>query len=288
MTKMIFKTLLLILVLIVIGGITISLLNFTKREYTKLLQNGYNRNYVEEPELINASDLDGLPLPVQEYLRYVGVVGKEKPYSFTIDFTGEFKMNEEAAFSKAVIEQTSYIPDYTRLFYMELKYNGLNVVGLHHYENSEALMRIKLLDLIKVADSKGDLMNQAELVTMFNDLALFAPQGLIDSRISWQEVNDYEVIGTIVNGDYSASARFIFNESHQLINFISNDRIYIDENDEGQQVQWSTPITEYQDINGLNLPYKGSAIWHFDDHDYKYVKLTIEGIIYNKNINSDK
>jgi hypothetical protein len=287
MTKVIIKTILLILTVVIVGGITISLLNFTKRDYIKLLNNGYNRNHVEDPELIKASDLDDLLLSVREYLKYVGVVGKEKVYSFTIDFTGEFKMNEDADFSNAVIEQTSYIPDYTRLFYMELKYNGLNVVGLHHYENSNAIMRIKLFDLIKVADSKGELMNQAELVTMFNDLALFAPQGLIDSRITWQEVNDYEVIGTITNGDYSANARFIFNENYQLINFISSDRYYIDDTGEGHNVDWSTPITEYQEIDGLNLPYKGSAIWHFDDHDYEYVKLTIEDIIYNKNINLD-
>jgi len=59
---------------------------------------------------------------------------------------------------------------------------------------------------------------------IFNDMCLFAPASLVDSRISWEEVDAFIVKATFINGGNKVSAELYFNEKGELVNFISNDR----------------------------------------------------------------
>lgn len=260
-----------------------SSLNLTKKKYDNLVTTGLKRTKTDEIELIKETDLNHLPKPVQEYLKYVGVVGKEKVLSYTVYMTGEFKMDEEQDFSKITVNQTSYHEESTRLFYMKLIFNGLKIAGIHHYENQEATMKVRILDVFKIVDESGEIMNKAETVTVFNDMALLAPATLIDTRITWEEIDDYSCLGTFTNGEYSITATLYFNEKYQLINFVSDDR-YALVNGVSENVRWETPITKYKNIDGYNLPYIGSAIWKYEDRDFEYIKLVIEYIEYNKEI----
>ncbi|XFA99041.1 DUF6544 family protein [Candidatus Izemoplasma sp. B36] len=279
--KLILKIIISIVVLSIVTIVTISLINFTKREYNsniKRLEEAYVLNDLEE---ITEDDLIGLPDSVKNYLNYVGVVGTNKVHHFKADLSLEFKATRDGEFVDGKALQTSYINPATRLFYMTLKMNGLKVVGLHHFENAEATMKIKLLDILTVTNAYGIEMNKAETVTMFNDMCLLAPSTLIDERISWEEIDQYHVRGTFINQGISISAILTFDESYRLINFYSEDRYYANSNGEMEQVPWSTPITEYKLNNGLNLPYYGSAIWHFETEDYTYIKMYIKNITFN-------
>ena len=51
-----------------------------------------------------------------------------------------------------------------------------------------ATMRVKVASALTIVDAKGTEMDEAETVTLFNDLCVFAPGALIDRRIQWQEV----------------------------------------------------------------------------------------------------
>ena len=47
-----------------------------------------------ERPLVTESDLAPLPLPVQQYLRYVGAVGRPRVRSFQAVFGGEFRVKD--------------------------------------------------------------------------------------------------------------------------------------------------------------------------------------------------
>jgi len=80
------------------------------------------------------------------------------------------------------------------------------------------------------------------------------------------------------NGEVSVSAILKFDESGRLINFISEDRVDVNSN---QSVPFLTPISEYGNFNGYNLPIAADAVWHFPDGDFVYGKFYLEGILYN-------
>lgn len=279
--KMIIKTIgVIILVVIVVMGI-ISSLNLTNRKYQNLVEDGLGSGSNEEIEIITSDDLDELPTLVRRYLDYVGVVGTEKVSNFRVVLDGEMKMKRDSEFSSYTAEQTSFVDQGVRLFYMDLFLNRLKISGLHHFNEDDARMKIKILDVFTVVDEHGENMKRAETVTFFNDMVILAPQTLISNQIIWEEVDESSVKATFTLNGITVDALLFFDKQGRLINFISEDRMALEDNGVNTTVPWSTPISEYHTIDGLNLPKYGEAVWHYDDGDFTYIKLNVRNIEYN-------
>jgi hypothetical protein len=60
-----------------------------------------------------------------------------------------------------------------------------------------------------------------------------------------------------------------------LVNFISEDRWAVADM---KQYPFSTPVSNYRNINGYNLPTYGEAIWHYPDGEFIYGKIEIKDI----------
>lgn len=109
-------------------------------------------------------------------------------------------------------------------------------------------MRIKVLSLIPVVELDEPELFPTETVTFFNDLCMFAPAALIDERIIWKTIDDYSVKAVFTNKGTRISAVLYFNEKGQLVNFISEDRIALDER---KTYPFSTPESKYQKCKWL-------------------------------------
>lgn len=231
-------------------------------------------------QIIEEEDLEKLPLLISNYLRYVGVVGKERVTFFEADIAGQMKLDRSKDWAPIKAHQTSSIDQKTRLFYMTMAYNGIPINGLHHFESGSASMVVKILDLIKVADNTGLEMDQSETVTYFNDLCVFAPGALLDADVVWEEIDEFSIKGTFTNEGVSVSADLYFDEEGKLINFISNDRYSINEDGSLSLIPWSTPIECYEDFHGYRLVAKGQAIYHYPEGDFAYIEMRINDVVY--------
>lgn len=243
-----------------------------KRQVNKLIK-------PTSDQLVTTSDLDGLPDQVAAYLRYVGVVGKPRVHSFKAKISGQMRLDQGKAWCKISGKQYNHFLDRVRLFYMTMTYKGLKMTGLHHFKDGHASMVVRLLDLIKVVDESGDKMKRAETVTYFNDMLVFAPGALLDAAIIWQDL-DEKVQASFTLDGITVEAVLTFDNA-RLVNFESHDRMMV-EDGLCKAYPWSTPISEYKEINGYNLPYKGQAIWHLPEGDFSYFKMTIDHVAYNK------
>ncbi len=228
-------------------------------------------------EVVKERDLAHLPKPVQNYLNYVGVVGRPKVHSFKITFEGEMRDKGKDWFT-FTSEQYNFIKDPTRLFFIKAKVKGLPTTGYHDYKDGEASMLIKVLSLVPVVDIDGPEMFKAETVTFFNDLCLFAPSALVDESIRWETIDEQSARAFFNNNGVTVSAILYVNEKGQLVNFVSNDRYSI----EGMSpFPFSTPIKNYQEINGRIVPTYGETIWHYPDGEFVYGKFRLKSIEYN-------
>ncbi len=232
-----------------------------------------------ESELITSEDLAPLPEPVRKYLEYTGSVGTEKVKFFTAEIDGDFKMSPDRGW--APVQQSSFIESPARLFFMKMKFMGLKIFGLHHYETAKATMVVKILDLFKVADARAPEMNKGETVTVFNDMCVLVPSSLIDSRISWREIDKLTAEGTFTNEGISVTATLYFNESGQMVNFISEDRYFLNEDGTYEMLRWATPLIEYKENNGLKITSFGEAIWLRDGLEYCYACFNIRDVKVN-------
>lgn len=239
-------------------------------------ENLLNNNNITT-ELVTEADLQHLPMPVQRYLKYAGVIGKPKVKNMRVVM--EVQMREKGKdFFKAVSAQYNFFDEPARLFFMKAKMFGVTVPGYHHYLNGNAVMDIRFAGLFTIVKEEGAIMNKAETVTVFNDMCLMAPATLIDKRIVWEVIDSNSVKAFFTNHNMSISATLYFNKEGQLIDFLSNDRTEIKTM---KSYPFTTPVHRYKNINGYNLFHEGDAVWEYPDGKFVYGKFTLKDIAYN-------
>lgn len=228
---------------------------------------------------ISAADLQSLPEVVQRYLRYVGVLDRNRLSHIKLEFSGEMRGKGKKWFSFRS-QQYNFFTQPTRLFFMRGRMFGLSIPGYHAYKNGTASMIIKLFALIPVADYRGPEMDTAETVTVFNDMCLMAPATLIDPRITWLESDESSARAAFSLGPIRITAQMLFNAQGQLVNFISDDR-YDVSGGTPVRLRWSTPVRDYRNINGVNVPTYGETVWHYPDGEFCYGRFHLDKIEYN-------
>jgi hypothetical protein len=234
------------------------------------------QNNIPKNDLLTEVDIISLPAPVQKYIRFSGSLNKPKVKNMKVVFDGEMR-DKGKDFFKFTSVQYNFFDDPTRLFFMKGKMFGITVPGYHCYQNVTATMQIKLFGIINVVNIKGEILNKAETVTVFNDMCLMAPATLIDKRIEWIAIDSLSAKAIFTNGVNKITATLYFNEQGKLVNFTSDDRSAIDM----KQYRFSTPVKDYSELNGINIWKYGEAVWHYPDGDFVYGKFYLKSIEYN-------
>jgi hypothetical protein len=232
--------------------------------------------------LVTEADLEPMPAPVQQYLRYAGAVGKPRILNVRAVYTGDFRSGLKSRWMPFRAEQYDFFDSPTRVFLMKASMFGLPAEGLHLFDNVGATMRIKLASLFQVVDARGPQMNQGETVTLFNDLCLMAPACLIDrQRIQWEAVGPLEARARFTHMGVTVSALLSFNTAGELIDFVSNDRFLSTDGKTYTSYPWSTPVRDYKDFGGRRVPSYGEAVWHTPEGALSYGRFTLVEIEYN-------
>jgi len=236
----------------------------------------------DEKDLMTTADLSTLPILVQKYLTYTGVINTPKLKSVKIEFDGEMRGKTQDWFSFHSEQYNTFTTPH-RLFFMRGRIKGLVVPGYHAFKDGTATMLIKLFAIFPVVNNKGKEMNIGETVTVFNDMCIMAPASLIDPRIRWEEIDSHSVKAIFTNQGITVAAQLYFNELGQLINFVSDDR-YETAGKSFVRRRFSTPMSHYKKIKGINVPTYGEAIWHYPEGDFVYGKFYLRDIQYNVNL----
>jgi hypothetical protein len=112
-------------------------------------------------------------------------------------------------------------------------------------------------------------------------MCIFSPGSLIDERLTWNEIDSLSVKVTFHNGKYTVSAILYFNEEGALINFVSNDRYALQDDGTMKQVQWTTPVSDYKELEGRKIPFSGKTIWNYPEGDFTYGVFRLRSIKFN-------
>ncbi len=239
----------------------------------------------DEPAVLSEADLAHLPEPVAGYIRRTGAVGQPRVHSFRADIHGRIRSGADKPWMTFTGEQVNtYGSEPSRLFFMDATMFGLPVDVFHSYVGPHATMRVNVCSLFTMVDAGGPEMDRSETVTLFNDMCVLAPAALIDSAITWQAVDDGRVRATFTNGDHIVAAELVFNDRHELVDFVSDDRSRSLANGKSFRCErWSTPISEYRTIGGRFLGTFGEARTHAPEPEgeFAYLKFHLDDITYN-------
>jgi len=273
-----------IFIAVLVFSISLSYSQTMKKTYENEVKIGLNRTKLTKPEILTEADIQHLPEVVQKYLRYVGVIGKEKVINFRLEFEGGIRSNPGDDWMKLSSVQYNFFDKPTRIFYIKARKMGIPAVGIHLYKNETAIMHIKLAGLFTVADAKGPEMNQGETVTVFNDMCFMAPATLIDKNIKWEPIDSLSVKAHFTNGSITISATLFFNETGELINFSSNDRYETKDGKTYKNYPWITPVVGgYVEVNGYRLPKGAKVIYIHPEGEFCYGEFFLKNVEYNCN-----
>jgi len=112
----------------------------------------------------------------------------------------------------------------SRLFLMDASMFGVPFQVFHRFVGPSATMRVKVASVVAMVDAKGPEMDEAETVTLFNDLCVFAPGALIGRGIHWQEIDPQTVGASFTNVSHTVRAVLSFNERGEPTDFVADGR----------------------------------------------------------------
>lgn len=259
--------------------IAVSLGPDLKAEYDKQLQAALQ----QPPQSTTLTELQiaHLPAPVQRYLRVTGTVGKPQIQNFLVSYDAEMFQKPGQAGMPGPAEQFDRVYPPKRLFFMRSRMFGLPVAVLHHYDNIQASMRVRVASLFNVVNVHSEALAKTETVTLLNDLCFFAPSSFIDQHFTWLAMDERHSKVSFTNGPYKVSATLEFDDAGYLVNFVSEDRGALQRDGTLKLVPWSTPMREYREFEGRRIATKGETIFHYAEGDFAYGRFVLKDIHYD-------
>jgi hypothetical protein len=230
--------------------------------------------------IIQETDLEGLPLVVKKWLEQSQVVGKERIEAVRLKQTASMRLKEEGPWMLAGVQQYFRVDEPG--FIWKVKVNMAPLIyftGIDKYEDGRGHMLIKALSLVKVADAYGKEVDQGTLVRYLAESVWF-PTAALSSYIKWEEVDANSARATMTYGGISASGVFTFNQKGEVLSFVAQR--YRDVNGQYFMNTWVVDLKEHKVFNGIKIPSAGEVIWRLETGDYNWYRFEINDIEYNK------
>ncbi len=229
--------------------------------------------------LITTGMIKNLPDPVQRYMAYSGVIGTPWIESVRLKQVGTFRTAADRPWMPVTAEEFYTTNPPTLIWNARFKLYGLPLLrAKDRYEAGQGHMYGKLAGLFTVFDVKGQEINQATMIRYLNEMMWF-PTAFLGDNISWQAIDDHSARVTFSDCGSSVSAEMFFDDDGRLTKFTTMRYREID--GDFSLDPWSTPISEYGQLAGLNLPIRGTAVWNLESGDLTYADLTITELEYN-------
>lgn len=225
---------------------------------------------------VSEADIAGLPSSVQRYLRFMGVVGRPRDWSFRVRFVGRFRMRPGMGWLPAEAWQYNSAITVSRVFVMRVRFAGmLPMTGRDTYVRGHGRMIGKLLGVIPVANGAGEEFDIGELSTYLNDGLLIAPSFLLRPEVTWTEVNDESFDVTLSDAGHNVTGRVFLDQRGAPVDFATTDRFAALPGGP-RRAEWRTPIPAWTRMRGRRLPGRFSAVWHLTEGEFSYIEGSLD------------
>jgi len=231
-----------------------------------------------EAATVNERDLALLPEPVQRWLRWAQVAGKEFPVTVRLEQEGRFRQAEGGNWMTFTAEEYFTVdpPGFVWRTRMQL-FPFVSIVGRDRYAGGKGSIEMRLLGLVPVASASGPAMDQGALLRYLNEMMWF-PAAALSPYITWEAVDASSATATMSYGGVTAAATFVFDAQGRPVDMIAERQDLA----RGRLETWSTPMRAYAEFQGVRVPSEGVSVWKYESGDFPYIELRITEIEYNQ------
>ena len=226
----------------------------------------------EKSEKYSADRIQDLPEPVQRYFNYALPEGQPFISSLRLKHGGEFKMAPDKKWMKIKGKQ-----------YFSINPPGFVWIGktklfkaIDSYVGEKGNLSVYLFGLFRIVNSRGDAVNQAELLRWLGE-SVWMPTNLLpgENKI-WTPIDDMSAKITFSYQDIDISYTVYFNDEGQIVRM--KTKRYKDDN---TLVDWEGKVSHYREVNGMMVPSKIEASWLLDEGKYTYARFDVDYFEYD-------
>jgi hypothetical protein len=215
------------------------------------------------PERYDASQLEGLPAPVQRYFRAALTPGQAIVSAATIRMAGSFNMSTTGeqwkpftSRQRVTTRRAGFLWD-ARIGMLP----GVAVRVVDSYIAGNGLLKASLQGLLTMADMQGggDIA-RGEFMRYFAEAAWY-PTALLPSQgVRWAAVDDRSANATLVDGPLTLTLLFRFDDAGLIESFRAESRGGM-VGKRMVQAPWEGCFSNYQVRDGMSVPLAGEVAW---------------------------
>jgi hypothetical protein len=207
--------------------------------------------------------LEGLPPPVQRYLRAALKPGRPLVAAASLRQTGTFNLSATGerwrpftATQRVVTRRPGFLWE-ARIAMAP----GLAVHVHDAYVAGEGCLQAALggfYALVRERDAHG--LAQGELLRYLAETAWYPTALLPGQGVAWEPVDDHSATATLRDGPLTASLRFHFNDEDRIASIRAEARIR-KVGDLATALPWEGRFWNYTEVEGMVLPLEGEVAW---------------------------
>lgn len=236
-----------------------------------------------QTERITEEQVSRLPEAAQRYLHYARVADKEPVRVARLKQRGFLRTQPGQKWMLMSAEQYFTVAPPAFLWQAMMRLTPLVwIEGTDRFAGGHGSMRIKLLLLITLGNSRGPEMDQGALQRYLSEISWF-PTAWLSDYIEWQAIDAHLVQATMRLPGVTGSIVLHVNEQGQLTS-ITADR-YMEDHGRYRLTPWTVQSNEYQEVDGMRIMTSFDVIWHLDSGDFTWFRGKITEIEYNQSGN---
>ena len=235
---------------------------------------------MKQPEVVTNDMLDGLPEPVQRYMRWTGVVGKPWTRTAYVRQSGRFRQGFDKPWMPMAAEQVFTVDPPGMVWQARFKMFGLPLMRARDsYQDGRGHMLGKAAGLFTIFDERGEELTQGTLTRYLSEMIWF-PIAYLGDNITWTAVDEHSADVSLSDHGRTASGRMFFDDlgrptTFETMRFMGVDGGY-------RLTPWHTPHMAWGKRGGLNIPVRGEVSWGLPEGMLTYGDFHIDAVAYNR------
>lgn len=235
-----------------------------------------------ETSKVSMGQFSGLPIPVANWLKTSGIVGKEEVSTVWLSQKTKMKMKpEQKTWNNATAEQYFTIKNPAFVWKVNMSMPPfIKIAGRDKFIDGKGEMQIKMFSTINVVHAKGSQMDEGSLQRFLGEIVWF-PSAALSPFISWEAIDSLSAKATMDYKGTIGSGTFYFNKQGDFVKYSALR--YKGNQPDAKRYQWVINVKEHAVLNGVKIPIKMTATWKLDKGDWTWLEMEVTDIKYNKN-----
>lgn len=236
---------------------------------------------LDQKDLVQSTDLNGLPACVQKWLQRSGVIGQPKIHTVRLTQTGRMRLAPGKPWMPFTAVQ--YINVYKPAFVWKVKVKMspfLFFQGKDRYSNGLGSMQIRLLSLYPIVNAQPSKeMNQGTLVRYLAEM-IWYPTAALNDYIRWEEVDSHTARAFMNWQGTEASMLYHFTADGDIS---SNEAVrYQEVNGHYELHDWGGVCHSFREFNGIRIANRSDVLWKYESGDFNWLQMEISKIDFNQ------